>query len=128
MNIKGITVLALSLAAILPARALEERITLLPGQDGAALPARAVVGTWVAEGAVLRKAYGRGVGADLAGEIPALRAGFESGFGFWSAFVQLEGSSLLQLADHPETMNRCSGRLHEAFGSNMRSCRTKFCA
>jgi hypothetical protein len=56
MNIKGITVLALSLVAILPARALEERITLLPGQEGVA-QARPVVGTWLAEGAVVRKGY-----------------------------------------------------------------------
>jgi hypothetical protein len=45
--------------------------------------------------------------------------------GFWSAFTQLNGSRSAHLADHSETMNRCAGRLHDAFGSNMWSWRTK---
>ena len=43
-----------------------------------------------------------------------------------SAFEQLEGSpARVQIADHSETRNRCWGRLQDALGSNMRSCRTK---
>ncbi len=34
----------------------------------------------------------------------------------------------LHVADQPETMKRCSGQLHDEFGSNMLSWRTKFCA
>ena len=46
--------------------------------------------------------------------------------GAWSAFTQLIATPrLLQLADHPETRKRCAGRLHELFGSNMWSWRTK---
>jgi hypothetical protein len=57
MKIKGITVLALSLIAILPARALEERITLLPGQGGSQASGKAASGDWLAEGAVLKKGF-----------------------------------------------------------------------
>jgi len=35
------------------------------------------------------------------------------------------GLAFWQVADHPETMYRCAGRLQDATGSNMRSCRTK---
>ena len=48
------------------------------------------------------------------------------GPGFCSALLQLNGSSrFVQCADHSETMNRCAGRLHDAFGSNMWSWSTK---
>ena len=44
-------------------------------------------------------------------------------------FEQLFGTlCFVQSADQPETWKRCSGRLHEELGSNMRSCSTKFCA
>jgi hypothetical protein len=46
--------------------------------------------------------------------------------GFCSALTQLIGSPRrAQRADHSETMKRCAGRLHDAFGSYMWSCRTK---
>src|SRR6476661_106797 len=49
--------------------------------------------------------------------------------GLCNAFTQLMGSPAFEhSADHSETMNKCSGRLHEAFGSNMRSWSTKFWA
>ncbi len=42
---------------------------------------------------------------------------------FWSD-VQLIGSSRsVQVADQPETRNRCAGSVHESVGANMRSCR-----
>jgi hypothetical protein len=50
MNIKGISLLAICLASAVSARALEERISLLPGSAGAA-------GEWLADRAVLRKGF-----------------------------------------------------------------------
>jgi len=50
MNLKGISLLAICLISAIPALALEERITLLPGTAGA-------VGDWLADGAVLRKGF-----------------------------------------------------------------------
>jgi len=46
---------------------------------------------------------------------------FPSWPGSWSAFWHELGSLLVQFADHSETMKRCSGRLQDAFGSNIRS-------
>ena len=46
--------------------------------------------------------------------------------GACSAFWQLDGlSCCVQSADHSDTWKRCSGRLHDAFGSNMWSSSTK---
>ena len=54
------------------------------------------------------------------------RRGLKSGVrpGRCSSFLQLNGFVLVHFADHSETMNRCAGRLHDAFGSNMWSWRT----
>ncbi len=56
MNYKGICILSLCLLATVPARALEERITLLPGHATAR-----TVGDWQADGAVLRKGFKGGM-------------------------------------------------------------------
>jgi hypothetical protein len=50
MNIKGISILAICLLSAVPALALEERITLLPGKASA-------IGDWLVDGATLRKGY-----------------------------------------------------------------------
>jgi len=50
MNIKGISILAICLLSAVPARALEERITLFPGKASA-------IGDWLTDGAVLRKGF-----------------------------------------------------------------------
>ena len=55
MNLKGIQILAICLLAAVPASALEERVTLLPGAVSAS-PARSV-GDWIVDGVVLRKGY-----------------------------------------------------------------------
>ena len=49
-------------------------------------------------------------------------------FGVCSGSLQLIGSAFALRADQPNRVKRCAGRLHEAFGSNMRSCRTNWCA
>jgi hypothetical protein len=61
MNIKGICFLAICLLSAVPARALEERITLLPGRASA-------IGPWLADGAILRKGYKGGNDYVLADE------------------------------------------------------------
>jgi len=50
MEIKGICILAMSLLAAVAGRALEERITLLPGKASA-------IGDWAEDGATLRKGF-----------------------------------------------------------------------
>ena len=50
MNIKGISILAICLLSAVPARGLEERITLFPGKSSA-------IGDWLTDGAVLRKGF-----------------------------------------------------------------------
>jgi hypothetical protein len=50
MNPKGISLLAICLISAFQARALEERIALLPGKASA-------IGDWLADGAVLRKGF-----------------------------------------------------------------------
>jgi hypothetical protein len=50
MNLKGISILAICLLSAVPALALEERITLLPGKASA-------IGDWLSEGAALRKGF-----------------------------------------------------------------------
>lgn len=92
MNIKGITIAALGLLALLQAGAMEERITLLPGKSSALAPSRALIGSWTSEGAVLKKgfkgrsdyvvadqAYGASVSNDLLLHFDGPAASDESG-------------------------------------------------
>ncbi len=58
MNNKGISLLAVCLFAAIPASAVEERITLLPGATNA--PTKAV-GEWAVDGAVLRRGFKNGM-------------------------------------------------------------------
>lgn len=69
MNYKGICFLAICMLAAVPARALEERVKLVPGQASAvyasspsseSVPARAL-GEWIVDGAVLRKGFKGGM-------------------------------------------------------------------
>jgi len=57
MSIKGITIVAFSLLALLQAGALEQRITLLPGQVKPLFSKNALIGSWTSEGAVLKKGF-----------------------------------------------------------------------
>jgi hypothetical protein len=74
MNLKGISILAMCALAALPARALEERIRLLPGQPSA-------TGAWIADGAALRK-------------------GFKGGFDYVLADVTYKNDSSVDLLAH----------------------------
>ena len=72
MSHKGICIISLCLLAAVPARALEERIELLPGQPRAetASTARAI-GDWRADGAVLRKGFKGGMDYVVADQVYA---------------------------------------------------------
>ena len=57
-----------------------------------------------------------------------VRPFFGVGVGMLALLQLLGWSCCVQFADQPETWNRCAGRLQDAVGSNMWSCRTKSCA
>jgi hypothetical protein len=57
MNFKGITIAAFGLACLLPAAALEERITLVAGAEHPLASTKSLIGSWQSEGAVLKKGY-----------------------------------------------------------------------
>ncbi len=71
MKHKGITILAICMLAAVPARAMEERLRLLPGStsvpgDSAGISSPAVssarvIGDWLADGAILRKGFKGGM-------------------------------------------------------------------
>ncbi len=91
MNLKGISVLCLWVLAAVSARALEERVKLLPGQSTVANPAASLgepinnvapraIGDWQADGAVLRKGFRGGMDYVVADEVirPSPRSTFFS--------------------------------------------------
>ena len=107
--------------------------TSLPPHLRAYLSTPALAEVWAAARLRLER-NGLQLAGTLAFDLDAVAAERLSGLlgrssegpGFCNAFVQLNGSSRpMQCADHSETMNRCAGRLHEAFGSYMWSWRTK---
>jgi hypothetical protein len=74
MKHKGISILAICALAVIPARALEDSLRLLPGSPSQSMSASTTtapegaraIGDWVAEGATLRKGYKGGMDYVLA--------------------------------------------------------------
>ena len=71
MNFKGIPVLALCMLAAVPARALEERLTLFPGSTSAPTATARAVGGWVSSGAELRTGFRGGMDYVVADQVYA---------------------------------------------------------
>src|SRR5208337_1075231 len=72
MSHKGICIISLCLLAAVPARALEERIELLPGQASAVAASAGTareVGDWRADGAVLHKGFKGGLDYVVADQV-----------------------------------------------------------
>jgi hypothetical protein len=72
MSHKGICIISLCLLAAVPARALEERIELLPGQASAVAASAGTareVGDWRADGAVLRRGFKGGLDYVVADQV-----------------------------------------------------------
>jgi len=68
------------------------------------------------------------VGAEVAGRVTRVTGftGKKVTKGELLAEIDAADFQIQQRADQAETMNRCAGRLHDSFGSNMWSWSTKF--
>jgi hypothetical protein len=110
MNIKGISILAICLLSAVPARALEERITLLPGKASA-------IGDWLVDGATLRKGFKGGNDYVLADEAYKPEASVDLLLHFDAAFDADETGNWTIRAARGFSINKGEARFGAGAGS-----------